>query len=103
MVIVDPPNLAPTQKATQRGLGAYQKQSALACRATRPGGLLVISSCSAAIGLGALTRVVALAARDVGMTVTVLERMFQGADHPVPAAFSEGMYLKSLIARVDAK
>jgi 23S rRNA (cytosine1962-C5)-methyltransferase len=31
----------------------------------------------------------------------VLERWFQGADHPVPAAFSEGLYLKSLIARIE--
>ena len=34
---------------------------------------------------------------------TVLERWFQGADHPVPAAFGEGLYLKALIARVDVR
>jgi 23S rRNA (cytosine1962-C5)-methyltransferase len=30
----------------------------------------------------------------------VLERFFQGADHPVPAAFPEGLYLTSLIAEI---
>jgi 23S rRNA (cytosine1962-C5)-methyltransferase len=30
----------------------------------------------------------------------VLERLFQGADHPVPAAFPEGLYLSSIIAVV---
>ncbi len=31
----------------------------------------------------------------------MLERMFQGPDHPVPAAFPEGLYLKSVIATVE--
>jgi 23S rRNA (cytosine1962-C5)-methyltransferase len=30
----------------------------------------------------------------------VLERLFQGPDHPVPAAFPEGLYLSSLIAEL---
>jgi 23S rRNA (cytosine1962-C5)-methyltransferase len=34
---------------------------------------------------------------------SVIERWFQGADHPVPAAFGEGLYLKALIARVDTR
>ncbi len=43
------------------------------------------------------------APRKVNTDATVLERWFQGADHPVPAAFGEGLYLKALIARVDAR
>jgi 23S rRNA (cytosine1962-C5)-methyltransferase len=62
----------------------------------------VICSCSAAVGTGELTRALALGARDVGARATVLERLTQGADHPVPAAFPEGLYLSSLIARIDA-
>jgi 23S rRNA (cytosine1962-C5)-methyltransferase len=34
---------------------------------------------------------------------TVLERWFQGVDHPVPAAFGEGLYLKSVVARADPR
>jgi 23S rRNA (cytosine1962-C5)-methyltransferase len=34
---------------------------------------------------------------------TVVERAFQGADHPVPAAFAEGLYLKAVIARVEKR
>jgi 23S rRNA (cytosine1962-C5)-methyltransferase len=34
---------------------------------------------------------------------TVLERYFQGADHPVLAAFPEGLYLKALIARIGPR
>jgi 23S rRNA (cytosine1962-C5)-methyltransferase len=53
------------------------------------------------VGLDELTRAVALGAREARMQVVVFERQFQGGDHPVPAAFPEGLYLKSVIARVD--
>jgi 23S rRNA (cytosine1962-C5)-methyltransferase len=62
--------------------------------------LLVLCSCSAAIGLNELTRALSLGATDVGLRALVLERYFQGADHPVPAAFPEGLYLSSLIAEI---
>ena len=29
--------------------------------------------------------------------------MFQMTDHPVPAAFAEGLYLKAVVARVDKR
>ena len=103
LVIVDPPSLAPSAKAVARAMVTYQKLAAAACRATRPGGLMIICTCSAAIRTADLTRALALGARDVGMTATILERMFQGADHPVPAAFGEGLYLKSLISRVEVR
>ncbi len=103
LVVVDPPRLAPTRGAREQALVAYAKLAENACRATRPGGLLVVCSCSAAVDLGALTRALATGATKVNTEATVLERWFQGADHPVPAAFGEGLYLKALIARVDAR
>jgi 23S rRNA G2069 N7-methylase RlmK/C1962 C5-methylase RlmI len=30
----------------------------------------------------------------------VLDRLFQGPDHPVPAAFPEGLYLNTVIVQV---
>jgi 23S rRNA (cytosine1962-C5)-methyltransferase len=52
------------------------------------------------VGLAELNRALALGARDVGTSARVLERVFQGPDHPVPAAFAEGLYLTTLIAEV---
>ncbi len=103
LVIADPPRLAPTRGSREQALVAYTKLAENACRATRPGGLLVFCSCSAAIDLAALTRSLATGATHANVQATVLERWFQGADHPVPAAFGEGLYLKALIARVDAR
>jgi 23S rRNA (cytosine1962-C5)-methyltransferase len=100
LVICDPPKLAPTRAARARALVMMRKLAAQAARATKPGGLLVLCSCSAAIGMSELTRALCLGATDVGLRAIVLERFFQGADHPVPAAFPEGLYLSSLIAEI---
>jgi 23S rRNA (cytosine1962-C5)-methyltransferase len=100
LVIVDPPKLAPSRAKRERALDAMRRLSRAGCQATRPGGLLVLCSCSAALGLYDLTRALGLGARDVGTRAVVLERLFQGPDHPVPAAFPEGLYLSTLIAEV---
>jgi 23S rRNA (cytosine1962-C5)-methyltransferase len=103
LVIADPPRLAPTRGAREQALIAYAKLAENACRAVRPGGIVVFCSCSAAVDLQALTRALAQGATRANVAATVLERWFQGADHPVPAAFGEGLYLKALIARVDPR
>jgi len=101
LVICDPPKLAPSRAARGRALDAMRRLAGAGVRATTPGGLFVLCSCSAAIGFAELTRALALGARDVGARATVLERYTQGADHPVPAAFPEGLYLTSLIAQIE--
>jgi 23S rRNA (cytosine1962-C5)-methyltransferase len=103
LVIVDPPRLAPNRAARDQALIAYARLAENACRAVRPGGLLVLCSCSAAVDLHALTRALAQGATRANVDATVLERWFQGADHPVPAAFGEGLYLKALIAHITAR
>jgi 23S rRNA (cytosine1962-C5)-methyltransferase len=103
IVIADPPRFAPARSAREQALVAYTKLAENACRATKPGGLVVLCSCSAAVDLAALTRALGTGATRANLQATVLERWFQGADHPVPAAFGEGLYLKALVARVDAR
>jgi 23S rRNA (cytosine1962-C5)-methyltransferase len=100
LVVLDPPKLAPTRAKRERALEAMRRLTAAGCRATRPGGLLVLCSCSAALGLSELTRAAALGARDVGTRAVLLDRLFQGPDHPVPAAFPEGLYLNTVIVQV---
>jgi 23S rRNA (cytosine1962-C5)-methyltransferase len=101
LVICDPPKLARSRGEREGALGAYKSLAAAACRATKPGGILVLCSCSSAVSLDDLTRALALGARDARMQAMVFDRHFQGGDHPVPAAFPEGLYLKSVIARVE--
>jgi 23S rRNA (cytosine1962-C5)-methyltransferase len=101
LVICDPPKLAPSRQARARALDAMRRLAGAGARATKPGGLFVLCSCSAAIGQAELARALALGARDIGARATVLERFSQGPDHPVPASFPEGLYLSSLIAQID--
>jgi len=103
LVVADPPRLARTRGSRDQALVAYAKLAENACRATKPGGILVFCSCSAAVDLSALTRALATGATRANVRATVLERWFQGADHLVPAAFGEGLYLKALIAHVDMR
>jgi 23S rRNA (cytosine1962-C5)-methyltransferase len=103
LVIVDPPRLAPTRSAREAALVAYTKLAELGCRATRPSGVLILCSCSAAVDVNALTRALATGAQRANVTAYVWDRYFQGADHPVNAAFSEGLYLKAVLARVESR
>jgi 23S rRNA (cytosine1962-C5)-methyltransferase len=100
LVICDPPKYAPSRAARKRAMDAMRRIAGLGSRATRPGGLLILCSCSAALGLNELSHSLALGARDASRRPLVLERAFQGPDHPVPAAFKEGLYLTTLIAEI---
>lgn len=103
LVIVDPPRLAPTRTAKDAALVAYAKLAELGCRATKHGGILVFCSCSGAVDLWALTRALATGALKANVQAFVWDRAFQGADHPVSAAFPEGLYLKALLARIEPR
>jgi 23S rRNA (cytosine1962-C5)-methyltransferase len=103
LTLLDPPRLSPTRSARDHALEAYARLAALGCAATKPGGTLVISSCSGAVDIHALTRALALGAQKANRAAYVTERHFQGADHPVPAAFGEGLYLKAVIARIESR
>ena len=103
VVVVDPPRLAPTRASRDKALATYQSYAAAGCKATADGGILVFCSCSAAIDLQLLTRALAQGAARAGADAVVIERVLQGIDHPVPAAFAEGLYLKTLIAKVNKR
>jgi 23S rRNA (cytosine1962-C5)-methyltransferase len=103
LVIVDPPRLAPTRAAKEKALFAYGKLAELGCRAVKQGGTLVFCSCSAAVDLNMLSRALSLGALRANVQAIVQERMFQGFDHPVSAAFPEGLYLKTLFVRTEPR
>jgi len=103
LVIVDPPRLAPTRGSRDNALLAYSKLAENACHAVAPGGVLVYCSCSGAVDLFSLARALATGARRANVHATIFERGFQGADHPGPAAFPEGVYLKWVMARIEPR
>jgi 23S rRNA (cytosine1962-C5)-methyltransferase len=99
LVVIDPPSFAPRQEAIDRALRAYARLTHLGLAVTRPGGVLVQSSCSSRIDAGTfhdqLNRTVAAAGRGF----EELARTGHPVDHP--ATFPEARYLKTGFLRID--
>jgi 23S rRNA (cytosine1962-C5)-methyltransferase len=100
LVILDPPKLAPSVRHLERARSAYRKLNADAARLVEPGGMLLSCSCSAAMTPDDLVRAATLGVRDAGRDPTLVHLGQQGVDHPVPAAFGEGRYLKCAFLRI---
>ena len=100
LVVLDPPKLAPSIKNLDRARQAYRKLNAEAARLVEPGGILVSCSCSAAMVPDDFVRAATFGARDVNRDLTLLHLGQQGPDHPSPAVFTEGRYLKCAFFRV---
>ncbi len=100
-IIVDPPKLIPSIKHLAQGRRAYQKINTAALRLLDTEGLLLSCSCSAALGMNDLLRVMALSAKEASRNVQVLKLGIQGPDHPTLPAFPEGRYLKYVLMKVE--
>ncbi len=100
LVVIDPPKFARARKDLEAARKGYERLNALALTACAEGALLVSCSCSQNVSAEDFERVVAADAKQAGRTVRILERGSTGPDHPLPAGFSEGQYLKVLFVYV---
>lgn len=100
LIILDPPKFAPTAAQAQQAARGYKDINLLAFKLLPPGGLLATFSCSGGVGIDLFQKIVAGAAVDAAVDAQIIERLFQGRDHPVGLHFPEGAYLKGLICRV---
>lgn len=100
LVILDPPSLARSQKSRFAALRAYTRLNTQALRCTEPGGFLATASCTAQVSPEAFRTVLGEAAQAAGVRVQIVHEAGHAADHPVPATFPEGRYLKFVVARV---
>lgn len=100
VVILDPPKLAPSSRQLERARSTYRLWNAQAMRLCEPEALLLSCSCSGAMQAPDFVRTVALAAADASRTASLLVLGEQAADHPTPAAFQEGRYLKAAFLRM---
>lgn len=100
MVVLDPPKLAKTARDLDNARRAYRKLNANGVSLVAKGGLLVTCSCSGAMKLDDFLRTAAIGASDVGRQLTLLRVGEAAADHPVPAVFETGRYLKAACFRV---
>ena len=96
MVIVDPPAFARKQAQVAQALSAYERLTRLSLGVLRPGGTLVLASCSSRVNAETFFETVNNAAVRAGRPLCEIERTAHALDHPV--GFEEGAYLKCLFA-----
>ena len=99
LVVVDPPAMAVRQRQRGVAMAAYRRQAGLAADLTVPGGRVVLASCSARVTAAEHEESVMAAITQRGRKIRDLSRTGQPVDHPV--GFSEGAYLKAVIAELD--
>lgn len=102
VVILDPPSFAKSKQNRYAAMRGYTKLNALALRCVSPGGLLVTASCTSQISPDAFKEMIAAAGASAGRRVQIIHEAGQPSDHPVPAQFPEGRYLKFVVGRVRA-
>ena len=95
-IILDPPKLAESKSQIDKAARAYKDINLLAFKLLKPGGSLFTFSCSGNISDELFVKIVAGAASDARKNAMIVQRLFQGPDHPVPVSFPEGLYLKGL-------
>lgn len=100
LVSVDPPAFVKRRKDLEKGLTAYRTANRLALELVEDGGFLVACSCSQHVGRDDLRKLLAGAARDAGVRLTIVRQCHQAADHPIHPAMPETEYLKGFLCRV---
>ncbi|HRE14016.1 MAG TPA: class I SAM-dependent rRNA methyltransferase [Usitatibacteraceae bacterium] len=96
LIVLDPPKFAPTEKHVPKAARAYKDINLWAAKLLAPGGSLFTFSCSGAIGPELFQKIVAGAAADARVDLTLRARLGASPDHPVSIHFPEGEYLKGL-------
>ncbi len=101
LIILDPPKFAPTISQVKKATRGYKDINLLAFKLLRPGGILVTFSCSGGVDASLFQKIVAGAALDAKVDAQIIQKLGQGADHPVALNFPEGAYLKGLVCRIS--
>lgn len=100
VIILDPPKFADNKSQLNGACRGYKDINMLAMQLLNPGGTLLTFSCTGLMPADLFQKIVADAALDAGREAQIIERLSQGADHPIGTAFPEGFYLKGLAVRV---
>lgn len=101
VIILDPPAFAKDRHKIHEALQGYRKINEMALRLLESGGILFTCSCSAHISFTDFRFMLSEAAARAGKSVQIIESFTHGIDHPVLVPFTEGEYLKCLVARVN--
>lgn len=99
LIVVDPPAFIKSQKNLNDGIKGYISINSLALQKLPENGILVTSSCSAALSEQDFLRMLNWSAESANCQIQIIEKKAQPVDHPLTPYFPEGNYLKFVIAR----
>jgi 23S rRNA (cytosine1962-C5)-methyltransferase len=100
LIVLDPPKFVMSAGQLAKAARAYKDINLLAMKLLAPGGILASFSCSGLVSAEFFLQILHGAALDAGRDLAILERLGQGADHPVRLSFPEGAYLKGILGRL---
>jgi len=103
LVILDPPSFARRKESRFAAQRAYARLNALGMRCVVPGGLLATASCTTQVGPEAFREALAAAGAIADRRLQIIHEAGQPLDHPAPAHFPEGRYLKFVVGRVEER
>jgi 23S rRNA (cytosine1962-C5)-methyltransferase len=99
VIVLDPPSFAKAKQNRFAALRAYVRLNSMALRCLEPGGLLATASCTSQVSPEAFRQILADAGAAAGRRLLILHEAGHALDHPVPAGFPEGRYLKFILAQ----
>jgi 23S rRNA (cytosine1962-C5)-methyltransferase len=100
LIILDPPSFAHAKKNVYSAVRGYTRLNSLALALVKPGGLLASASCTSYVSPEMFRDMLASAGQAAGKRLQIIYDTGQPLDHPVPAHFLEGRYLKFMLCRV---
>lgn len=100
LVVCDPPSFAPSHKAREAGLRAYERIARLSAPLVAEDGFLVLCSCSHAVDLTAFTGACLRGIGRAGRRAQLIHTGQAGPDHPLLPQLAESGYLKALFFRL---
>lgn len=99
-VHLDPPPFARCHSNLMAAESGYKKLVRSSLKLMRPGGVLMLSSCSHAISERVLERLILFESEKSGFNGEIIFRGFQDSDHPVKQRLPESLYLKAIAVRL---
>ena len=100
VVVCDPPAFAPSNKAREAGLRAYERIARLSAPLVAEDGYLVLCSCSHAADMSAFTGACLRGIGRAGRQAQLIHTGQAGPDHPLLPQLAESGYLKALFFRL---
>jgi 23S rRNA (cytosine1962-C5)-methyltransferase len=101
IVVADPPPFVKSRKDLEAGARAYRKLARLSASVTKPGGFLLLASCSHNIPMERFAQECAIGILRLGRSATLIREAGAGSDHPAHPMLPETAYLKALVYAVS--